>query len=176
MHRGLSVEMTLSKRKISFLTIPLLILAILFLGRTALADNRSEQLEKSDTWQELDPSNAEHAAIQRWHKSLLLNDFDAYLRSTDGVLPGLNEKSMRVLFDNIRKSTPPKLLVTTNPYVRANGSKDFSVAGCLKADWDTKEMRMVAEVIVAKKGEEFFIIASGFAAPWNDLKRACPVK
>lgn len=164
------------QKHIYTLTLLLAFLA-LFGSITGLsAETAGGQPKDPVVWRSLDPSNPEHTAILEWHRALISNDYQAYLRSV-GRIPGESEVTMKMSFDNNRATTPPTLMISVEPsHINPNGSKDYAVAGCMKAYGDNKELRMVAGVTTIKKNGEWKIVASGFSPPWNNLVRDCPVK
>lgn len=127
-------------------------------------------------WQPLDPPNRQHAAILEWHRALVSNDFEGYLRVT-GPIPGLGDSARRMQFDAERQTTPPALMITVTPtHINPNGSKSYGVAGCMKAYGDPNDMRMVAVVTPIERDGRWRVSASSFGTPWNNLVRACPVR
>lgn len=124
----------------------------------------------------LDSSRPEHAAIAGWHRALVGNDYAAYLRYTGGI-PGISEQSQRAHFATVRSMTPPMILISANPsQVNPNGTKNYTVVGCVRMAGDPNEMRMVAGVTPHQKDGQWRVAGSDFGPPWNNTVRACPVK
>ena len=166
----------LIQKYIFTLTLLLSFFALLGTITVVSAETAGGQPKDPVAWQPLNPSNPEHATILGWHQALVSNDYQSYLRYV-GRIPGLSEATMKMSFDNNRATTPPTLMINVEPsHINPNGSKDYAVAGCMKAYGDNKEIRMVAGITTIKKDGEWKIVASGFSPPWNTLVRACPVK
>lgn len=134
------------------------------------------QSREATVWIPLDPSKPEHAAILGWHRALVANDFAAYLRYRQ-PMEGVSEATRRMHFANVCSMTPPTLMITASPsHINPNGSKDYTVAGCMKQPGDPNEMRMVAGVTPYQKDGQWQVGGSDFGPPWNNTIRACPVK
>jgi hypothetical protein len=134
------------------------------------ADERSSNAPVDGTkWARLHPSNPEHAAIAAWHRALVSNDYEAYLRATGGPTPGLSDRDMRTLFDNMSQSTPSTILIAAEPHhVNPSGTNDYFVAGCRYG------ARLIAGVTPRQVDGKWTASGTGFAAPWNHLARVCP--
>jgi len=134
------------------------------------------QARERTIWIPLDPSKPEHAAILGWHKALVTNDYAAYLRYR-GPVAGVSEANQRAYFASVRSMTPPKLMIAAQPsHVNPNGTKDYTVAGCMKLPGDPNDIRMVAGVTPYQKDGQWRVGGSDFGPPWNNTIRACPVK
>lgn len=134
------------------------------------------QSREATVWIPLDSSKPEHAVILGWHKALVANDYAAYVRYTGG-LPGVSEQNQRAHFATVRSMTPPTLMITANPdHVNPNGTKDYTVAGCMRVSGDPNEKRMVAGVTPYQKDGQWRVGGSDFGPPWNNTVRVCPVK
>lgn len=149
---------------------------LLAIGITCMSASGSAQSPAAPAWKPLDPSKPEHAAILGWHKALVANDFATYLRYTGGI-PGISEQSQRAHFATVRSMTPPVLMIAANPgTVNPNGTRTYSVAGCVRMPGDPDEMRMVAGVTPYQKDGQWRIGGSDFGPPWNNTIRVCPVR
>ena len=149
---------------------------LLTIALTCTSATGSAQSPSGTVWIPLDASKPEHAAVLGWHRALAENDYASYLRYTGGI-SGLSEQTQRAHFDTVRSMTPPKLMITANPsHVNPNGTKDYTVAGCLRMPGDPDEMRMVAGVTPYQKDGQWRISGSDFGPPWNNTIRACPVR
>ena len=141
---------------------------------TAFADSLKEKNKDLITWQRLDSSNPEHAAIIGWHRTLISNDYSTYLKYAPRIMREHNTVSQSN-FDSRRKITPPNILIAPIPtHINPNGSKDYAVAGCGSWKGFDKPTRLVALVTPILENGMWKISASDFAPPWNNLVHVCP--
>jgi hypothetical protein len=134
------------------------------------------QAREATVWIPLDPSKPEHAAILGWHRALVANDYAAYIRYRE-PLAGISEANQRAYFASVRSMTPSKLMIAASPsHINPNGTKTYTVAGCMKQPGDPEEMRMVAGVTPYQNNGRWRVSGSDFGPPWNKTLRECPVK
>ena len=161
------------------LTLRLILTCILLVAISvpiaAIAAPPSKSAATLGEWVRLDPSNPEHAAILRWHRSILKNDFKGYLLAVPQI-KDVTVEMRRQIFDFLRTTTPLQILVSSRPRnTNPTGSKNYYVAGCTKLKGDPREWRVLSNVTPVNTGETLVVSASGFSPPWTNLARACPI-
>lgn len=162
-------------------------LSLLLLGSFVLlgssvhvfAGPQSAPIEKA-TMRALDPSDPAHAAIMRWHRALLANDFPAYAQvifHTSQVNDGMS----RVMFDGIRNIVVPRTILISEAAEKIErlvpkGVKVYALVGCMKLPGAPHEVRLMAVVNARIFNGQWKVGGASFGTPSAEFDGACPLK
>lgn len=150
-------------------------LTAIYTANAAIAAPPSKSAATPEEWVRLDPSNPEHEAIRRWHRSIIKNDFKGYLLTVPKIKE-LTVEMHRQTFDYLRTTTPLEILISSQPRkTNPNGSKEFYVVGCTKLKGDPREWRVLSIVTPLNIDGELAVSASGFGPSWANSAHACPI-
>lgn len=137
---------------------------------------RPELLKAWEDYQPFKATTAELAAFQKWHQAVMAGDFATYLTllPSSDVLGSFSKDLVKKYFDELIKVTPLHLKITPVKDL-PTGAKAFTVAGCVFLPSFGKDMRMMANVSVAKKSESFEVNFMGWGPPSNEMADKCPI-
>jgi hypothetical protein len=124
----------------------------------------------------LDPSDPAQAAIIRWHKSLLANDYQEF-SDVEFRTPQVSDKMIRILFDGIRKrGVPPTILSSEGPESFAPaGVKIYGLVGCMRNSEDSGAFRLMSVVNVRNVGGQSKVGGASFGTPSKEYDGPCPM-
>jgi hypothetical protein len=113
------------------------------------------------------PNTPALAAFQQWHKAVVAGDFEAYLRLSTEI-EGIGPETRKAEFQEHRRAVPLQIKVTP-PKTLPTGAIEFHAAGC------RDDIRHIALIIVTMRTGMPRVISTGWAPPWNQTARDCPV-